>query len=327
MRFAGRKTATTLALALTSAAGVALTAVPADAKPDLETVQKQVERLQHQAEVATERYDEARNAAVAIKDRLDGLNDDLRRQSAVVEGMRRTVATSVVDQFQGNALSTPAQAVLSQNPQAFLDNLNSLSAYNNTRGRMIADYQVQLDRLNLRKAAVKDEAKKLDGLERSMLKSKKEIEAKEGKAKKVLDSLEADARAKILAGDWTGPLPKLNASGRVSAAIDYAMSKVGDAYVWGASGPSAFDCSGLMMAAFARAGISLPHSSRAQSGMGIPVSESELQPGDLVFFYSPVSHVGMYIGNGLMVNAENPSVGVKVTSLHTMPFVSARRVG
>ena len=88
------------------------------------------------------------------------------------------------------------------------------------------------------------------------------------------------------------------------------MAQVGKSYVYGAAGPSAFDCSGLTMMAWAQAGVGLPHSSGAQMGSGTPVSQSELQPGDLVFYYSPVSHVGMYIGNGQIVNALNPGAGV-----------------
>ena len=93
-------------------------------------------------------------------------------------------------------------------------------------------------------------------------------------------------------------------------AVAYAKSKVGNAYVYGAAGPNAFDCSGLTMAAWSQAGVSLPHSSSAQYSSGRHISESELQPGDLVFYYSPISHVGMYIGNGQIVNALNPGAGV-----------------
>ena len=105
------------------------------------------------------------------------------------------------------------------------------------------------------------------------------------------------------------------------------MAQVGDAYVYGAAGPSAFDCSGLTMVAWAQAGVGLPHSSSAQIGSGTHVSESQLQPGDLVFYYSPISHVGMYIGNGMIVNAENPSAGVKVAGVNSMPYSGAVRPG
>ena len=116
-------------------------------------------------------------------------------------------------------------------------------------------------------------------------------------------------------------------SGRAAAAVQYAMAQVGKSYVYGAAGPNSFDCSGLTMAAWATAGVGLPHSSSAQYGSGTHISESQLQPGDLVFYYSPISHVGMYIGNGMIVNAENPSSGIRVTGLHTMPYVGAVRPG
>ncbi|MGZ4438635.1 MAG: C40 family peptidase, partial [Nocardioidaceae bacterium] len=127
----------------------------------------------------------------------------------------------------------------------------------------------------------------------------------------------------------TAPVPTASvpASGRAAAAVAYAMAQVGKAYVYGAAGPSAFDCSGLTMQAWSAAGVSLPHSAAAQQGYGTPVSESQLQPGDLVFYYSPVSHVGMYIGGGKIVNAENPSVGVAIAPLHMMPYAGAVRPG
>ena len=122
------------------------------------------------------------------------------------------------------------------------------------------------------------------------------------------------------------------AAGRVQdlmggPAVQYAMSKVGNGYVYGAAGPSVFDCSGLTMAAWAQAGVALPHSSSAQYSSGRHISESELQPGDLVFYYSPISHVGMYIGGGKIVNALNPGAGVVISGLHDMPYVGAVRPG
>ena len=109
--------------------------------------------------------------------------------------------------------------------------------------------------------------------------------------------------------------------------VDYALAQVGSAYVWGAEGPSSFDCSGLTLMAWAQAGVSLPHSSSGQMSSGTPVSQSELQPGDLVFYYSPVSHVGIYIGNGQIVDAANPSTGVRVAPVNSMPYSGAVRPG
>jgi cell wall-associated NlpC family hydrolase len=108
--------------------------------------------------------------------------------------------------------------------------------------------------------------------------------------------------------------------------VDTALAQLGAPDVWGAGGPDAFDCSGLTQYAYAAAGVTLPHSSRGQSTMGTAVSRADLQPGDLVFFYSPVSHVGMYIGNGKMVHASTFGVPVIVSSVDMSGYVGARRL-
>jgi cell wall-associated NlpC family hydrolase len=112
------------------------------------------------------------------------------------------------------------------------------------------------------------------------------------------------------------PLPP----GAAGKAIATALAQVGDPYEHGAVGPDAFDCSGLTMYAYAAAGIRLDHSSRAQSTLGTQVSRGELQPGDLVFFYTPISHVGLYIGDGMMVHARTYGSPVAVTSVDQRGF-------
>jgi len=111
------------------------------------------------------------------------------------------------------------------------------------------------------------------------------------------------------------PTPPSNAvSGNVGAVIRYAYAQLGKPYQWGATGPGAFDCSGLTMMAWAQAGVSLPHSSRAQIGIGRQVTRSELQPGDLIFRYSPISHVSLYVGNGQQISATHTGSTVKLQS-------------
>jgi cell wall-associated NlpC family hydrolase len=115
-------------------------------------------------------------------------------------------------------------------------------------------------------------------------------------------------------------------SARAQVAVQTALAQVGDPYVYGAAGPDAFDCSGLTMYSWAAAGVSISHASSAQPGEGTPVSISSLQPGDLVFYYSPISHVGMYIGNGQLVHAANPSRPVEVVPVDSMPIAMAVRI-
>ena len=116
------------------------------------------------------------------------------------------------------------------------------------------------------------------------------------------------------------------AAGRRGSAMSIAMGKLGAPYRWGAAGPGAFDCSGLVYWSYRQLGTTLPRSSSAQSRVGTPVSKGALQPGDLVFFYRPVSHVAIYIGGGRVVHASTAGKPVKISNLNDMPFATARRI-
>jgi cell wall-associated NlpC family hydrolase len=111
-----------------------------------------------------------------------------------------------------------------------------------------------------------------------------------------------------------------------SIALAAAMGVKGTPYVWGGTTTRGFDCSGLMLWSFKKAGISLPRTSSAQSTVGQPVSRANLQPGDLVFFYSQVSHVGIYVGNGMVLHSPQSGDVVKISPLARMPFHNARRI-
>ncbi len=135
----------------------------------------------------------------------------------------------------------------------------------------------------------------------------------------------ANAAAKKSAKTEKDPAPAVGGSAALKA-LAFAKSEIGTPYRYGAAGPSAYDCSGLVMAAFKKAGVSLPRTSAAQSKVGTPVSRDELKPGDLVFFYSPVSHVGIYLGGGRMVHASTTGEPVKISDIGRRPFHNARRV-
>ncbi len=309
-----------------------------------------VNTLYHQAEQASERYNVAREHLQQARTRLAALDADLHRQQAKVNAVRREVAGAVVAQYQGQALSSTTQVLLSKNPDAFLDQLTTVSEYNDQRSQMMADFAVQAKQLAMRKQAARRELGRIAATKRELASEKAQIDKKAAAAKALLGRLKARAAARARAraaakaaaaakqatpptgstssrGTTRTPVASVPASGRAAAAVRFAMAQVGDAYVYGAAGPSAWDCSGLTMVAWGAAGVSLPHNAAGQMGYGTPVSQSQLQPGDLVFYYSPVTHVGMYIGHGMIVNAENPSVGVKVAPLNMMPYAGAVRPG
>ena len=115
-------------------------------------------------------------------------------------------------------------------------------------------------------------------------------------------------------------------SSAAQTAVDTARAQVGKSYEYGAAGPDSYDCSGLTQYAYRSAGIELPHSSRSQSEMGTPVARADLRPGDLVFFYEPVSHVGVYVGDGQMVDAGSEETGVSQRTVDMEGYNFARRI-
>jgi cell wall-associated NlpC family hydrolase len=145
-----------------------------------------------------------------------------------------------------------------------------------------------------------------------------QAQAAEGKVSK---SALAAANSSLSAGDFIAP------SGAAGIAIQAAEHEIGQPYAWGAAGPSEFDCSGLMLWAWAKAGISLPHSSQAQSTMGVYVPLSQLQPGDLIFFGRPIHHVGMYVGNGDMIDAPDTGSSVKIQPIFSGAVFGRRLAG
>lgn len=307
--------------------------LPGFAEPDVDEVRTKVETLYQQASEASERYNQARVARTAAQKRLRSLRADLARQQERVDGLRDSVASSLVRDYQGQALSTTSRMVLSEDPDEFLEELSAVSTFNDQRGQMMAELTVQLRRLEVRRKATEDELASLAKLEKTLAAEKADVDEKAAEAEDLLETLEARAAAVVAAPASRSAerspvtIKDVPVSGRAKAAVQFALAQVGKSYVYGAAGPNSYDCSGLTMSAWAAAGVALPHSSSAQMGATTPISISQLQPGDLVFYYSPVSHVGIYIGNGQIVDAANPSTGVRIAGVSSMPISGAGRPG
>ena len=317
-------------LGITAIAAIGLIPVsPAQADPDIKDVQAKVDRLYHEAEQASERYNDAELDLADLRKDLAALRADEQRQSDKLEAVRDEVADSILRGYQGESISTVGQVVVSDDPAAFLGQLSTMSGFNSLQDNMFDAYSTELEALDLRREATADRAAEIADTTDELAAEKKTIDTKLADAKDLLGDLEAEERERLLTSrSGTTRMPaSVPASGRAAAAVSYAMAQVGDAYVYGAMGDDAFDCSGLTMRAWGAAGVALPHSSSAQYGSGPHISASDLQPGDLVFYYSPISHVGMYIGNGLIVHAANPGTGVAVSGLYSMPYVGAVRPG
>ena len=325
-----RKRAGATVLGLSAIAAIALVpATPAQADPDIKDVKAKVDRLYHEAEAAQERLHDANLELADLRRDLAGLKADQARQDERLDAVRDQVSDAVVRQLEGEGISTVGQIVVSEDPGSFLDTLSTMSSFNDLQASLLSDYDTELEALEIRREATDARTTEIAELTEQLSTEKETVDDKLAEAKSLLSDLEAEERERLLASrSGVSRMPSsVPASGRAAAAVQYAMAQVGDAYVYGAMGENAFDCSGLTMRAWAQAGVSLPHSSSAQYGSGPHIAASDLQPGDLVFYYSPISHVGMYIGNGMIVHAANPSSGVRVSPLHSMPYVGAVRPG
>ncbi|MFB9314443.1 C40 family peptidase [Nocardioides plantarum] len=324
---------------------------PAQAEPDVKDVKTRVDRLYREAEQASERYNAVKIQLDDLKADLGSVKADEKRAETSLDAMRREARRSVLRQSGGGDLGLVSQVATAGDVDGFLSDVSTLSTYRQLQQSLFDDYATGLQALSLRRDATEDRIAQVAKLEKKLATEKSTVDDKLGDAKELLGELQADERAALQAAEaretrtpqppagtqdrpdttsrdtTTRTPPDVPVSGRASAAVQYALAQVGDAYVHGAAGPDAFDCSGLTMMAWAQAGVSLPHSSSAQSGTGTPVAASDLQPGDLVFYYSPISHVGIFIGNGQIVDAANPGTGVRIASVFSMPFSGAVRPG
>lgn len=344
----GRKRISTAALSVAAVVGVALIpSSPAMAEPDIDDVRTQIAQLEHESEQAAERRNDARIELAGLEDELALLQQDQDRQADDFDVIRSQVADSVVDQSQGGGMSPLAEAALSDDPSGFLSQMSTISTYNDIQGQLVETYTTELAALDIRREATEQRIAQIEAVEERAAAEAATIEENTAAAEALLSRLEAEERAELAAAEAaaaaaeteiteTSPeaagadetaIPDVPVSGRAAAAVDYALAQVGDSYVYGASGPNSFDCSGLTSMAWAQAGVSLPHSSSGQFSSGRKVSRGDLQPGDLVFYYSPISHVGIYIGGGKIVHAANPRSGVAIAGVGSMPYSGAVRPG
>ncbi|WP_324613106.1 NlpC/P60 family protein [Streptomyces sp. SBT349] len=183
-----------------------------------------------------------------------------------------------------------------------------------------------LDEMSAEEQAELDELERLEReeAERRAEQARLEREEQERAEREAREQAEREAQEE---GQPEAPPPadEGGSTSQADAAIAFAEAQLGKPYVWGATGPNSFDCSGLTQAAWREAGVEIPRVTFDQVDFGTQVSRDALRPGDLVFFYADVSHVGLYIGDGMMIHAPKPGDVVKYESIDVMPWHSAIR--
>ncbi|MEU7413235.1 NlpC/P60 family protein [Streptomyces sp. NPDC042638] len=344
------RTAATLALA--GAVTAACFDGTAHAEPQLTPAQvkARVDTLYREAEAATEKYNGAKEESDTARRRLSALQDEVARRQETLNSARDALGSIAAAQYRGGGIAPAWQLALSSDPDRYLDGAALAERAGDRQAAAVSRVRRQLREIERLRGAARIELTSLRSRQAELDRQKETVTGKLGEARRLLARLTprertdatgtstgtgtgtggTGARASRSAADPRQPLQLAGSAqastGRAAAAVAYAYSKLGSPYVWGATGPNAFDCSGLAQAAYRAAGISLPRTTYAQINAGRRVSRSELRPGDLVFFYSGISHVGIYVGGGQMIHAPNPSAPVRLAPVDQMPFAGATRV-
>ncbi len=336
------KSALTVAVTGVLLAGVFTTPAQAEPSPKpspsatpttLKDAKDQVVALETEASALEEDLEEAKLALEDGKRRLRGLLADIAAQQAKVDELSEQARVIALMQFQGRGIDTTVQLFTETDPDAFLDRLTTTSNVDATLNATLQDHQVEQANLTELKRAAEAEVAALAAEEKRLEALDAKLKDRIQQAEALVARLTEEQRRQLAARDGARVTFDISEAGDASKAIKkviaYAVSKVPDGqYVTGAAGPTNFDCSGLVLAAYRQIGVSLPHSSRSMYGYGRKVSRDELKPGDLIFWYSPIHHVGLYIGNGKIVHARNPRNDLVIQSLssYPAPYTGARRL-
>ncbi|MHA6795362.1 NlpC/P60 family protein [Pseudonocardia bannensis] len=342
-----RFVARALPVSVVAALALGMSAVPAVAQPappappqNAADARAQLDQAQREAEALTEEWHAATDDLAAKQAEADGLRAAIEPARIAAEQarsdeeqFRQQIDIVALSAFESGRLDQFNALLASGSPQDYLDQMSALEA-------LSADQKVALDELlakvetTRRAQADADDAvgraqQAADDARRAADEinvRKREAEARIAEVERLLERLSPQERADRNGPDEGAPAVVIAGTGVGARALKAAATQLGKPYVWGAAGPNSYDCSGLTSWAFKQAGVTLPRSSSQQARVGKSVAWDDMQPGDLVFYYSPVSHVGIYAGGGKMINAPQSGDVVKYQTVSSSAFTGARRL-
>ncbi|MFI7497296.1 NlpC/P60 family protein [Streptomyces sp. NPDC049687] len=329
-------------LTTAAAAAVALSSQAANAAPSeklsKDEVKAKVDKLYEEQEQATEKLNGAEEKQEKLQKEISTIQDNVARGQEELNELRDSIGLAAAAQYRTGSIDSSLQLFLSSNPDDYLDKASAADQLSAQQVEALKKIQEKQRELAQERSEASEKLKDLASTRTELAKQKKIAQGKLAEAQKLLNSLTAKEKAALAAeqdrasrssaervdlGD-TG-----SASSRAAAAFAAAQSKLGSPYVYSASGPNSFDCSGLTSWAYAQAGVSIPRTSQAQANFGTRIySVSDLKVGDLVFFFNDLHHVGLYAGNGQILHAPRTGTVVRYESMSTIggPFMFGVRV-
>lgn len=320
-----------LAAVLALCALVFAPATAAHAQDSAAEIEDQIEAKWRKLEPLIEQFNKVRSELKANEKKSKKLAKKIKPLEQSVGEAEAELAGIAVQQFKAGPMPAVGALLSNTSPTRFVDQLATLDQIAREQRLRIEAANDQISEYKDRKVEIDELIEEQERQKAEMAERKKEIEADLEELDVLLEEAEAAeaaaAEQPVTTEQPSGSCPAVSSSGPGATAASFACAQIGEPYVYGANGPDSWDCSGLTQQAWAQAGVSLTHYTGAQWNEGYGVSRSEALPGDLVFFYSDLSHMGLYIGSGLMVHAPRPGLSVEMESIDVMPIAGFRRPG
>ncbi len=291
-------------------------------KPTVAQVQKTVNRLASQMDQAVQQYDQAAQQVASARQRLRTVNHRLQMDQAKFFSMRAQIAAIATTAYENGTMSSMGALLTSDNPQGVLSQASVLLQMSAARSAQVGQFISAARQLEGAQQMARRSELGVAALEKQRLARKNALGKTLAKQKAMLATLTAQQTPTVGSGGTTSAVYTGPTATQAQKAVAFAYAQLGKPYVWGATGPGSYDCSGLMMAAWAAAGVTIPRDTYSQVA-GLPsVPLSALQPGDLVFFDGD-GHVAMYVGGGMIIDAPRTGLTVEKVSLSSSWYSTA----
>lgn len=307
-----------------------------EAAPSRSSVQNQIDRLAKQISILDEEFNVARIDLSKVEARIRVSRHDKVQADARLGELERMASLRAAALYRSGPPDYLLAFFTSSDPAQLTRRLASVKRVNQWESGLIDSLKIAGEDAEETNASLEVQLKRSRTIRDAIGAKRRGLVDAVTQQKQLLDRIAAQEAAAVRRSRAARPKPvvvaqpvpaNLETSGRARVALETAYAQIGKPYRWGASGPDSFDCSGLTMYSWGKAGVSLPHSSRAQYSATPRVARDRLEPGDLVFFGSPIHHVGIYVGNGNMINAPETGEYVGVRSMARRDYVGAGRPG
>jgi cell wall-associated NlpC family hydrolase len=301
---------TTIVLSVIATLGLLLSSEAVRADPSISQLEREIDATWNKIEPLLEQHNDTKAKLAAERKKVQGLSKQLDPLQHRLSMSMERVGEFASYLYQGGNASELNSVLSSASPTDFSDQLILLDQFSRMQRESLAQVIAARDALQAKKKPIDDKIAALDAAEKDLAAQAKKYDAQIDALQKQVSKLYASTGG--LGNLRPSPCPYTYPGGKAGIAIKFACAQIGKSYVWGTAGPSTFDCSGLTMAAWGKAGISLPHNARAQWSSVQHVSRANLRIGDLVFYYSDIHHVAMYAGGGYIVHASMAGVPIRM---------------